>query len=143
MMMYRRLLLAAAFGAAAPAVLAQTKPDDRKVAIGGYDTVAYFVVGKPQKGDSAIAYVWDGRRFLFANDQHRQLFVANPDKYAPQFAGHCTSGLAIGAKVEADPQNWIISDGRLFLFSGPAGPDGMRADASLAGKAEAGWQKLK
>lgn len=137
----RRLLLLSSF-VAMPA-FAQPKRDEPKLAIEGYDTVAYFTVGQPQKGNPSIAHFWDGRRYLFVNDQHRALFVANPEKYAPQFGGHCASGLSNGVKVEADPTNWIISDGRLFLFAGATGPERMRADPSMAGRAQAGWQKLR
>ena len=130
---------AAPVAALAGATLAQTAP---KTAIGGYDTVSYFTVGKPQPGDPNIAHTWDGRRYLFASEQHRQLFVSNPDKYAPQFAGSCAAGLASGHKVEADPNNWLISDGRLYLFfAGSNGPDKMRADPTMAARAEAAWKK--
>ena len=137
----RRTFLLTAAAAAPVAALAQTAP---KTAIGGYDTVAYFTVGKPQPGDPNIAHTWDGRRYLFASEQHRQLFVANPDKYAPQFAGSCAAGLASGHKVEADPNNWLISDGRLYLFfAGSNGPDKMRADPTMAARADAAWKKDK
>jgi hypothetical protein len=144
----RRLVLLAA--AAAPVAgslpaLAQTMSPQSasRPAIGGYDTVAYFTVGKPQHGDPAIAHTWDGRRYLFASEQHRQLFVADPEKYAPQFAGSCAAGLASGHKVEADPTNWLISDGRLYLFFAGYGPDKMRDDPTMAARADAAWKKEK
>lgn len=136
----RTLLFTAAAMPLAGAARAQTAP---KLAIGGYDTVSYFTVGKPQKGDPNIAHTWDGRRYLFASDQHRQLFVAIPDKYAPQFAGNCAAGLTGGHRAEADPTNWLISDGRLYLFFGAKGPDQMRADPTMAARAEAAWKKAK
>lgn len=136
----RRIFLAAVVAMPfAGTALAQGKP-----AINGYDTVSYFTVGKPQKGDPNIAHTWDGRRYHFASEQHRQLFVANPEKYAPQFAGNCAAGLTGGHKVEADPTNWLISDGRLYLFfAGTNGPDQMRADPTMAARAEAAWMKAK
>lgn len=54
----RRLFIVAA--ALLPAASAARAQD--KLAIGGYDTVAYFTVGKPLKGDANISQVWDGKR---------------------------------------------------------------------------------
>src|SRR5262245_37435459 len=82
-----------------------------RVAIKGYDPVAYFSDSKPVKGDPAISYDWDEARYLFANASNRATFAAAPEKYAPQFAGLCATGLAFGQKVEADPQAWKIVDG--------------------------------
>jgi YHS domain-containing protein len=114
-----------------------------KTAVKGYDVVAYFTLGKATKGDPAISYVWDGMRYLFSSVEHRRLFEGNPDKYAPQFNGHCSSALAEGAKIEADPEYWVLSDGRLFLFSGAGGPDMLRNDPSMASIAQENWARLR
>jgi len=135
------IVLAAAAPLATPlnGALAQTK-----TAIGGYDTVSYFTVGKPEKGDPKFSHMWDGRTYLFTSEQHRALFAGNPDKYAPQFAGHCASGLAGGQKAEADPTNWLISDGRLYLFyAGTDGPAQMRKDPTIASRADANWKTMR
>ena len=58
------------------------------VAIKGYDTVAYFTMGKPVKGDEKYAYEWDGAKWLFSSKAHLDLFAAEPDKYAPQYGGY-------------------------------------------------------
>ena len=114
-----------------------------KTAVKGYDVVAYFTLGKATKGDPAISHVWDGIRYLFSSVEHRRLFEGNPDKYAPQFNGHCSSALAEGAKIEADPEYWVLSDGRLFLFSGAGGPDMLRNDPSMASIAQENWARLR
>lgn len=75
---------------------------------------------RPEPGhprDPAISHRWDEARYLFANARNRATFAAASDKYAPQFAGLCATGLAFGQKVEADPQAWKIVDGKLYLFS--------------------------
>ena len=46
------------------------------VAIMGYDTVAYFTEGRPMKGSEEFSYDWLGTPWLFANEQHRQLFIS-------------------------------------------------------------------
>ena len=87
-----------------------------RVVLKGHDPVAYFTESKPVKGDPKISYDWDGERYLFSNAGTRGKFAANPERYAPQFGGYCTGNMARGARVEADPEAWIISDGRLYVF---------------------------
>ncbi|HXF52668.1 MAG TPA: YHS domain-containing (seleno)protein [Hyphomicrobiaceae bacterium] len=96
--------------------------DELPLAIKGYDPVAYFTLGKPVRGLAEIAYEWDGQRYLFARSGHRELFKADPVRYAPQFKNFCAMALAKGVLVEADPEAWLISDGKLYIFGGPAGP---------------------
>lgn len=58
------------------------------VALKGYDPVAYFTMGKPVKGNEQFGYDWNGARWLFASQEHRNLFKATPEKYAPQYGGY-------------------------------------------------------
>ena len=60
----------------------------RGIAIKGYDTVAYFAVGKPLKGKKAYEYRWRDAKWRFANEAHLNLFKADPEKYAPQYGGY-------------------------------------------------------
>ena len=45
-------------------------------------------------------------------------------RYAPQFGNYCAMALSMGQIVTADPNNWLISDGKLYVFGkpAPAGP---------------------
>jgi len=99
--------------------------DADHVAIQGYDPVAYFTDGKAIKGSSRYAYSWDDARWQFASPAHRQMFAADPDRYAPQFGGFCAGALANGVLVPANPQTWAIVDGKLYMLAGP--PNGIRA----------------
>lgn len=115
-----------------------------RTAIRGYDPVAYFTMEKPVKGDPAFSHVWDGTRYLFANSKHRDMFVADPDRYAPQFTGYCTGGLAKGHKVEANPENWVISNGMLFVFFSQGARESFIKDpAATKSRAEATWQRIR
>ena len=60
----------------------------RNVAIKGYDTVAYFTKGEPVKGKKEFETVWKGAKWRFSTAQHKDLFAANPQKYAPQYGGY-------------------------------------------------------
>ena len=58
------------------------------IAIKGYDTVAYFTMGKAVKGDEQYAYEWNGAIWLFSNRAHLALFSADPEEYTPQYGGY-------------------------------------------------------
>ena len=98
------------------------------LAIKGYDPVAYFTVGKPVRGLPEIEYEWHEQRYRFANAEHRDLFKADPVRYAPQFGNFCAMALSKGEIVVADPENWLISDGKLYVFGKQMGPDLFRKD---------------
>lgn len=94
------------------------------LAIKGYDPVAYFTDARPTPGSPDIEYEWDDHRYRFATAEHREMFKANPVRYAPQFGNFCAMALAKGELVEANPENWLISDGKLYVFGkgAPGGP---------------------
>ena len=94
------------------------------LAIKGYDPVAYFTDGKPTSGLAEFEYEWDEHRYRFSSERHRELFKSDPVKYAPQFGNFCAMALAKGEVVEANPENWLINDGKLYVFgkSAPFGP---------------------
>jgi hypothetical protein len=89
--------------------------DDAKVAIHGYDTVAYFTEGKPTKGKGEFEETWEDARWRFASATNRDLFKANPERYAPQYGGYCSAGLATGEYANGNPEAWNIVDGKLYF----------------------------
>lgn len=89
--------------------------DADNIAIHGYDTVAYFTEGKPTKGKEEFEVVWSDARWRFASATNRDLFQANPVRYAPQYGGYCAGGLAAGEYADTDPEAWTIVDGKLYL----------------------------
>jgi hypothetical protein len=94
------------------------------LAIKGYDPVAYFTDGKPVRGLPEFEHVWDEHRYRFASAANRDAFKADPVHYAPQFGNYCAMALSKGEIVVADPENWLVSDGKLYVFGkpAPAGP---------------------
>lgn len=117
--------------------------DGDKVAIRGYDTVAYFTDGKPTKGSPDFESVWLGARWRFASAAHRDLFATRPEAYAPRFGGFCAGAIAMGVTVRPDPEAWIIVDGKLYLNGDKAGLVDFRRDtAGNIQKAEEGWKAL-
>lgn len=119
-------------------VLAQSAPEPHvRVALKGYDPVAYFTEGKPVKGSPAIAFDFDEARYHFASPKHRDLFAGDPERYAPRFGGYCTGSMTRGVKNEGDPEMWVIEDGRLHVFGSGKG------DAEGKAKARAGLERIR
>ncbi len=57
------------------------------VAIKGYDPVAYFTEHRAVKGNSDYVHDWNEASWYFSTPEHRDLFAANPQKYAPKHGG--------------------------------------------------------
>jgi YHS domain-containing protein len=114
-----------------------------RVALSGHDPVSYFTPGHPEKGSSEFTYSFDDARYWFVSEEHRAMFAADPEHFAPQFAGYCTITVSRGAKYEADPEAWVIWDGKLFVFgSKDIVPDFNAHPGEIAGKAKAAWATL-
>lgn len=85
-------------------------------AIKGYDPVAYFVSGKPAKGDSRYTHAWNGATWHFSSPENRDAFKAAPEKFAPQFGGYCAWAVSQNYTANSDPENaWKIVEGKLYL----------------------------
>jgi enamine deaminase RidA (YjgF/YER057c/UK114 family) len=92
--------------------------DEPRLSISGYDPVAYFTDGKPVRGKAEFEYVWRKLRWRFATAEHRDMFIKDPQRYAPQYDGYCALGASVGAaahKDTVDPEAWDIVDGKLYL----------------------------
>jgi len=85
------------------------------VAVGGYDTIAYFTEQKPVKGNPAIATEHAGVTWWFASEANKALFVANPARYAPQYGGYCAWAVASGYTASGDPEAWSVTNDKLYL----------------------------
>jgi len=118
------LVAASAFAPASPSVAAEGVP----LAIKGYDPVAYFTAGRPVPGSPKIEYEWDEHRYRFSRPEHRELFKADPVRYAPQFANLCAISLARGKIVEANPEYWLISEDKLYIFGAAPGSKTFQQD---------------
>ena len=92
-------------------------PIDARSGLGleGYDVVSYFTAGRPEKGSPRYAVNWRGVKWLFASPEHRDRFVADPDRYAPQYGGYCAYGISHGVTAHGDPSQWAVVENRLFV----------------------------
>jgi YHS domain-containing protein len=85
------------------------------VAIQGYDPVAYFVQREAVKGSPEQIHQWSGTVWFFSSAENKSAFAAEPDKYAPQFGGHCSLSMAKGRASRGAGDAWSVLDGKLYL----------------------------
>ncbi len=144
-----RLFLAAAGLAVAmaqPAVAAKPSVYTgvfSKVAVSGYDPVAYFAVSKPVEGSKAFTASWQGAEYRFASAANRDRFKADPARYAPQYGGYCAWAVSQGYTASADPNVWKIVDGRLYLnYDASVGRKWASDIPGHIAKANANWPKV-
>lgn len=115
-----------------------------KIAIQGYDPVAFHNARKPVKGDPSISEEAIGYKFLFASEENKALFKKDPEKYIPAFGGYCAFGVALGVYFPVEIDTWDMVDGRVFFQFSQAIKDLFNKDreANLA-KATANWAKAE
>ncbi len=89
--------------------------DQSRLAIKGYDPVAYFTEEKPVLGSSQFTAEHMGATYYFSSAEHQSLFQGAPDKYAPQYGGYCAYGVSKEYKFDIDPQAWAVVDDKLYL----------------------------
>jgi YHS domain-containing protein len=123
----KQWLIALALVAFAPLAAAgtyiNTAGSDDGTAISGFDTVAFFTAQRALKGKAEFTAGWAGAKWLFVSADNLALFKADPEKYAPQYGGHCAWCVSERC-ICGRPANgaFEIIEGKLYLF--PAGNKG-------------------
>jgi len=88
---------------------------DNVVGAGGYDLTTYFSQEKPERGNGHHVSELKGVTYLFATEENKKTFEANPEKFLPQYGGYCAYGVSVSKKFVADPEQYDIVDGKLYL----------------------------
>lgn len=100
-----------------------------KVAIGGYDTVAYHQPEaiehhKASEGGKEWVHEWRGAKWRFVSKQSYEAFKAEPTRYKPAYGGFCSNALSLGeGLIRTDGTHWEIFDDQLHLFYAARGRD--------------------
>lgn len=90
---------------------------DQAVAIGGYDVTTYFTQYEAVRGARQFSAEHNGATYYFASVTNRDVFVANPNQYLPEFGGYCAFAMgAKGAAVPSNPATFKLHEGKLYLF---------------------------
>lgn len=120
---------------------------EKKVALQGYDPVAYFVQKKAIKGKKELVTNYEGVLYYFSSAANKEAFAKNPAGYEPQYGGWCAYAMgSAGEKVEVDPETFKIVDGKLYLFYNAYFNNTLKSwnkdETNLKRKADANWKKL-
>ena len=92
-----------------------TETDTNSVILAGHDAVAYFTENAAVEGNPSISAIHNDAIYRFSSEKNRDLFLANPEKYAPQYGGFCAYGASLGKKFEIDGKAFEVVDGKLYV----------------------------
>ncbi|PJJ10806.1 hypothetical protein CLU83_4273 [Flavobacterium sp. 1] len=120
---------------------------EKRVAIQGYDPVAYFKQGKAIKGKKELIAAYEGVIYQFSSVSNKELFTKNASAYEPQYGGWCAYAMGSSSeKVEINPETFKIIDGKLYLFYNAYFNNTLKSwnkdEAGLKAKADANWKKF-
>lgn len=114
-----------------------------KLAVSGYDPVAYFTAGQPVKGQAEIATQHQGFVWRFASEANRAAFLADPARYTPQYGGYCAWAVSQGYTASADPTVWKVVEGKLYLnYNRSVGRTWEKNMPVNISRADANWPKV-
>lgn len=110
------------FAASVPASEAVSTSRWDATAIGGHDTVAYHDEATQQShrqvaGEERFEVQWKGALWRFASQASADRFAADPERYRPEYNGHCANALSLGeGLISTDGTVWEFFGDQLFLF---------------------------
>ncbi len=114
-----------------------------KLAINGYDAVAYFAADKAIKGDKKFTAEYRDVHWRFANQKNLNAFTKNPENFAPQYGGYCAWAMAQGSLATVDPKLWRIVEGKLYLnYNKKVQSDWEKDIPGFIKQADEEWSKL-
>ncbi|KRD50139.1 hypothetical protein IB265_20595 [Ensifer sp. ENS10] len=114
------------------------------VAIKGYDPVAYFTENKAVEGSPEFSYRWLGATWQFASAEHRDQFIKEPTRYAPQYGGYCADGVSFGTvTTNIDPKAWRIIEDKLYLSYDPGAADGLVKNPNKVVDSRKHWSEVE
>jgi len=120
---------------------------EKKVAIQGYDPVAYFKQGKAVKGKKEITTLHEGVVYYFSLSVNKEYFLKNPSKFEPQYGGWCAFAMGdSNEKVSVNPETFKVINGKLYLFYNAFFNNTLKSwnkeEAELMRKADGNWTKI-
>lgn len=118
--------------------------DKRGLAIRGADPVAYFTDGAYQPGSPSFTTKWKGAEWRFVSAEHRDRFIANPERWAPQYGGYCAYAVSQNYTASINPEAFTVVGDKLYLNYSKKVEKAWRSnrDAYIR-QADAHWPKLQ
>ncbi|MEQ1634363.1 MAG: YHS domain-containing (seleno)protein, partial [Planctomycetota bacterium] len=126
--------------------------DGTGLALQGYDPLSYFDKAGPKLGSKQYQHEERGVTYHFVSKENRDAFKSDPQKWEPPYGGWCAYAVIDGEKVEVDPTNFAIHDGKVYLFYKGFWGDALdkwqtriqsKNTAKVLAEADAGWKKLE
>ena len=122
--------------------------DDSKIALQGYSAVSYLDLGLAQRGSKQFKTVHHKIAYYFTSADQKAKFDRNPSKYLPQYGGFCAFGVYVGAKFRVDPNKFVVSNGKYYLFLNDVEVDAKQLwigekESKLINTANKNWKNLK
>ena len=117
--------------------------DEHDVILEGHDVVAFFTEGRAVKGSPKYKSAYRSAIYHFTSQSNKQRFDADPERYKPQFGGHCSMAMSMGKLEPADVRTWSIVDGRLVVNRNAKAKAmwSMNPEGNLQ-KADGNWPKV-
>ena len=117
-----------------------------KLAVDGYDVVAYFE-NMAVQGSKDLTTSHNGIQYRFSSRKNLEAFSAQPEKYLPKYGGWCAYAMAqTGDKVEINPKTFKIINGELYLFYNKLFNNTLdswnKNERELLPKADSNWARL-
>lgn len=114
------------------------------LALQGYDPISYWE-SQPCQGNPDISSTYAGAIYQFSDEANKAKFDASPQQYIPQYGGFCAVAISEGKTFPIDPNTYIISDNKLYLFYngnlGNTKPQWEENPNSRQASADSHWQK--
>lgn len=114
-----------------------------KLAVQGYDPVAYFIAGAPVKGSPEFSLEHKGATWRFSSAENLEKFKSDPASFEPQYGGHCSWAVSQGYTAKGDARYWRIVDGKLYLnYNAKVQKDWSQDIPGFIAKADAQWPAM-
>ena len=94
-----------------------TQTDDHLLLFGA-DVVAYFTENRHVQGSPEHRSFYGDVALYFSSAENQARFDANPTAYLPQYGGYCTNGIVFGIPWGGNAEDFLVHDGRLYIFGG-------------------------
>lgn len=123
--------------------------DNSNIALQGYSPVSYLDLNLAQKGDKNFKSKHKDIVYYFTSAEQKKTFDKNPTKYLPEYGGYCAFGTYAGAKFRVDPNKFIVSNNKYYLFLNNLELDAKQLwlneknHTKLKNTADKNWNKLK